>query len=96
MAALLLHLTGYPIRVLVGTKPPPRPLLTILSQVVFPAITTVSSYLKNAAFLDPGELHKTKIFHRGQPYLYFEPCLPKYGGQICHSLSPKYFLSSLP
>uniref|UniRef100_A0A671ETF6 ATP synthase subunit b n=1 Tax=Rhinolophus ferrumequinum TaxID=59479 RepID=A0A671ETF6_RHIFE len=58
----------------------------MLSLVVLPAAITAAPSLKNAAFLSPGVLQATKIFHTGQPSLAPVPRLPEYGGKVHYGL----------
>ncbi|XP_062960495.1 ATP synthase F(0) complex subunit B1, mitochondrial [Cynocephalus volans] len=67
----------------------------MLSRVVLSAATTVAPSLKNAAFLGPGVLQATRIFHTGQPSRAPLPPLPEYGGKVRFGLIPEEFFQFL-
>ncbi|KAI4581214.1 hypothetical protein MJG53_010756 [Ovis ammon polii x Ovis aries] len=69
--------------------------LTMLSWVVLSAAAAAAPSLKNAAFLGPGVLQATRIFHTGQPSLAPVPPLPEHGGKVHFGLIPEEFFQFL-
>ncbi|XP_049736066.1 ATP synthase F(0) complex subunit B1, mitochondrial [Elephas maximus indicus] len=67
----------------------------MLSRVVLSAAATAASSLKNAAFIGPGVIQATRIFHTGQPSLAPVPPLPEYGGKVRFGLIPEEFFQLL-
>ncbi|XP_047407809.1 ATP synthase F(0) complex subunit B1, mitochondrial [Sciurus carolinensis] len=67
----------------------------MLSRVVLSAAATAAPCLRNAAFLGPGVLQATRIFHTGQPRLAPLPPLPEHGGKVRLGLIPEEFFQFL-
>nr|XP_042088712.1 ATP synthase F(0) complex subunit B1, mitochondrial-like [Ovis aries] len=67
----------------------------MLSWVVLSAAAAAAPSLKNAAFLGPGVLQATRIFHTGQPSLAPVPPLPEHGGKVHFGLIPEEFFQFL-
>ncbi|KAI4564650.1 hypothetical protein MJT46_010448 [Ovis ammon polii x Ovis aries] len=59
------------------------------------ATAAAAPSLKNAAFLGPGVLQATRIFHTGQPSLAPVPPLPEHGGKVHFGLIPEEFFQFL-